>query len=276
METPGHGLHGNETTHPCQPRCSLSQWNNRLQRCARGSAITLSSWQRAVSFCSYDASGAPVAGAQAQEAAWVFFSASFSCTCGAGEDQLVGSTVVGHARVVVPAEDVGRFVQRMVADRPAALSVAIHLAYAGVDADAYCANQCCLTQVGAEAGPEVVVDVRSAMERPRVDREPMTDVAKETDHQSDDEDYDDDADHPGNFVPRAGRVELRRRHRLGIGRDRSVAALCRSGEGFGSRGRTRWLGHGSPIPLERPGKRVLSLTRPSTGRSRAAEKPASR
>src|SRR5215471_21087990 len=101
--------------------------------------------------------------------------------------------------LVVLAEDVRRPFQGMVANTPATLGVAVHLAHAGVDADAYRADKCGLTKVGAETGPEVVVDVRSTMKRPCVVGEPMADGGEEADHQRDHEGQDGDADHPADF-----------------------------------------------------------------------------
>ena len=58
------------------------------------------------------------------------------------------------------------------ADPPTPLRVTVHLAHAGVDADAHGADEGGLTEVGPEAGPEVVVQVRSAVQGPRVECEP--------------------------------------------------------------------------------------------------------
>ena len=83
------------------------------------------------------------------------------------------STVVRHRWVVMPTQDVRRPLERMVADPPAAFCVTIHLAHARIYAHAYGTDQGGLTKIRAETGPEVVIDIWSAVEGPRVQREPV-------------------------------------------------------------------------------------------------------
>src|SRR5580704_11561968 len=140
-----------------------------------------------------------------------------------GEDRLVRRTMIGHIGVMVPAEDVGRSLEGMVADPPTPLRVAVHLAHAGVDTDAHGADEGGLTEVGPEAGPEVVIQVRSAVQRPRVEREPVANGTDEGDQQRNEDDQEEYAAHPGGPVPRVVRRVGRRRG------DRRVAGLRRSG-----------------------------------------------
>ncbi len=84
------------------------------------------------------------------------------------------STTVWHIRVMVLAEDVRRSVQWVVADSPAAFGVTVHLPDASVDTDAYGADEGRFTEVRAETGPEVVVEVGATMENTGVDGKPMT------------------------------------------------------------------------------------------------------
>jgi hypothetical protein len=97
------------------------------------------------------------------------------------QDVLVRSTVVRHVGVVMLAKYVRRSVEGMVAYTPAALCVTVHLAHAGVNTDGYGADQCGLAKIGAETGPEVVIEIWSTMECSRVKREPMTKGTKERD-----------------------------------------------------------------------------------------------
>ena len=116
------------------------------------------------------------------------------------QDVLMRRTMVRHVWMVMPAQDIWRPIQGMVADTPAALCVTVHLAHAGVNTEGDGADQRGLTNVGAETGPEVVIEIWSAMERPRVEREPMTEGAEEADQKRDSKDQEDDADHPDEFV----------------------------------------------------------------------------
>lgn len=67
------------------------------------------------------------------------------------QDVLVRCPRTGHFGVVVPAQDVGRSFQRVVADSPASLCVAIDLTHAGVHTDSDCTNERGLAEVGTEA-----------------------------------------------------------------------------------------------------------------------------
>ena len=91
-----------------------------------------------------------------------------------GEDVLVRSAVVWHLWVVMPAQNVRRPLECMMADPPAALCVTIHLAQAGIQAHAYGTDQGGLTKIRAETGPKVVIDIWSAVEGSRVKCEPVT------------------------------------------------------------------------------------------------------
>ena len=82
--------------------------------------------------------------------------------------------MVRHFWVVMPTQDVGRPLECMVSDPPAAFRVAIDFAHAGIDAHAYGTDQGGLTKIRAETGPEVVIDIWSAVEGPGVQREPVT------------------------------------------------------------------------------------------------------
>ena len=94
------------------------------------------------------------------------------------------STVIWHIRVVMPAQDVGRPVEWMVADPPTTFCVTIHLPHACVDTEAYGADQSGLTKIRAETGPEVVIEIWTAVESPRMKREPMPQGADEADHRT--------------------------------------------------------------------------------------------
>jgi hypothetical protein len=76
--------------------------------------------------------------------------------------------------MVMTAQDVWRAVQRVVTDPPTPLGVAIDLTDSGVYPDTDRADESRLTQIGAEAGPEVVVKVRSSVENASVKRQPMS------------------------------------------------------------------------------------------------------
>ncbi len=76
--------------------------------------------------------------------------------------------VVRYVGVVMSAQDVRRTLERVVADPPAALRMTVHLADAGIDAHRHSADQRGLAKVGAEPRPEVVIDVGSPVEGPRV------------------------------------------------------------------------------------------------------------
>jgi hypothetical protein len=60
------------------------------------------------------------------------------------------------------------------ANPPTPFCVAINLANSGVDPNADCTDKSCLAEVGPEAGPEVIVNIRSSVERAGVKREPMS------------------------------------------------------------------------------------------------------
>ena len=89
------------------------------------------------------------------------------------EDVLVRSTLGRHIRVVLSAQDVWGALERVMADSPASLGVAIDLPDARIDPDAHRGNECSLTEVGTKARPEVVILVRPSMKSTRVKREPV-------------------------------------------------------------------------------------------------------
>src|SRR5271168_1470524 len=86
-----------------------------------------------------------------------------------------------HLRVVVPAQDKGGALQRVVPDPPTPSGVAVDLADAGIDPDPDGTYERRLTEIGTEAGPEVVVEIRSSVERARMQREPMSHRREERD-----------------------------------------------------------------------------------------------
>lgn len=90
------------------------------------------------------------------------------------EDVLVRSTPGGHTWVVVSAQDIRSSLQCVMANPPTPLRVAVHLANTRVHPDADGADERCLTQVGAEAGPEVVVQVGPSVKGSSVQRQPMS------------------------------------------------------------------------------------------------------
>ena len=110
---------------------------------------------------------------------------------------LVRCTAIWHIRVMVLAEDIGRPLEGMMADSPATLCVAVHLTHAGVDTHAHCTDQGGFSQVGAKPGPEVVIDIWSAMKSARVQREPMAETADEGNEERDDHDQEEYACEPG-------------------------------------------------------------------------------
>jgi hypothetical protein len=66
------------------------------------------------------------------------------------EDVSMRSPAVRHLGVVVSAQDVGSAFEGMMADAPATLGVAVHLAHPGINAEAHGADECCLAEVRSE------------------------------------------------------------------------------------------------------------------------------
>jgi len=91
----------------------------------------------------------------------------------------VRRTLRWNMRVMVFAEDVGGPVQGVMADPPTSLGVAVDLPDAGVYPDADGSDEGRFTEVGAEARPEVVVQVRPTVECAGVKRQPMSHNIKE-------------------------------------------------------------------------------------------------
>ena len=81
--------------------------------------------------------------------------------------------------MVVPAQNVRSAIEGMMPDPPTPFGVAIDFAHSGINPDSNCTYQGCLTDVGADSGPEVVVHVGSTMKRAAMDREPMSDDIEE-------------------------------------------------------------------------------------------------
>ena len=90
------------------------------------------------------------------------------------KDVLVRSTLSRYIRVVVPTQDIRSAVQWVMANPPTPLGVAIDLTDTGVHPDADRTDERRLTEVGTEAGPEVVVQIRPSMERSGVKCQPMS------------------------------------------------------------------------------------------------------
>jgi hypothetical protein len=170
------------------------------------------------------------------------------------------STVVRHIRVVMPAQDVGRSLEGMVADPPTALCVTVHLAYPGIHTHAYGADQSGLTEIRAKPGPEVVIEIWSAVEGARVQREPVPQGADKPDQERQSQDGHNQAHNPDDSVSRAVRRERRHRRRCGVASSRHPAtALGGRGRGLRSRG-VRCL---SQVPSD-PGPRIETEGRTST------------
>lgn len=73
----------------------------------------------------------------------------------------------------------------MMANPPATLGMAVDLPDPCVDADSDCADESRLAEVGSEARPEVVVQVRPTVERSRVKCQPVLDGAEERNEKDD-------------------------------------------------------------------------------------------
>ena len=128
------------------------------------------------------------------------------------KDEFVCGAVVRNFRVMVPTEDVGRPGEWMVADPPATLRMTVDLAHARIDADADGTDEGGFTKIRAESGPEVVIGVRSTVQGPSVEREPMAQGTDEGDQERQDQDQQDQAHQPHRSVPRAIRGKCRRRY----------------------------------------------------------------
>jgi hypothetical protein len=71
------------------------------------------------------------------------------------------------------------------ATSPAPLGVAVDLSSTCIDTDADRADQGCFAKVRTESGPEVVVEVRSSVKCPGMNRHPVSYGGKEGNDQSD-------------------------------------------------------------------------------------------
>ena len=84
-----------------------------------------------------------------------------------------------NLRVMVSAQDIGSAFQRVMANSPTPLGMAIDLTHARIHPDADCAYEGRLTEVGTKAGPEVVVQVRPSVERAGMQGQPMSYASEE-------------------------------------------------------------------------------------------------
>jgi hypothetical protein len=81
----------------------------------------------------------------------------------------------------------------MMTNPPTPLGMAVDLAGTGVYADADCTDECRFAEVRTEAGPKVVVQVRSTVECAGVKRKPMSydieegDEERNADHEKEEE-----------------------------------------------------------------------------------------
>src|ERR1035438_6076402 len=92
-------------------------------------------------------------------------------------------------RVVMFAQNVRSAVKGVMANPPTPLGVTVHLPYAGVHPNAHGTDECRLTEVGSESGPEVVIQVRPSVKCAGVQRKPVSNSIEE---HSDDYDPDDE------------------------------------------------------------------------------------
>jgi hypothetical protein len=97
------------------------------------------------------------------------------------KDVLMRCTGAGYIRVVVPTQDIGSAVQRIMTNPPTPLGVAVDLTDPRIYPDANCAYESRLTEVGTKAGPEVVIQVRPSVERAGMQRQPMSYASEERD-----------------------------------------------------------------------------------------------
>jgi hypothetical protein len=109
------------------------------------------------------------------------------------KDVLMRSTTGRYVRVVVSAQNIRSAFQRVMANPPTPLGVAIDLADTRVYPDADRADEGGLTEVGTKAGPEVVVQVRPTVECASVKRQPMSYGRKERNEKGN-SDHDDEED----------------------------------------------------------------------------------
>jgi hypothetical protein len=79
-----------------------------------------------------------------------------------------------NLRVMVSAQDIGSAFQRVMANSPTPLGMAIDLTDTRIYPNANCAYESRLTEVGTKARPEVVIQVRPSVERAGMQRQPMS------------------------------------------------------------------------------------------------------
>ena len=107
------------------------------------------------------------------------------------KDVHVRGASVRYVGVVVSAQDVRSAIERVMANSPTPLGVAIDLANARVHPDANRTYECRLTEVGTKTRPEVVIEIWPSMEGTGVKRYPMSYCTEERDEEgkSDDDKY---------------------------------------------------------------------------------------
>lgn len=156
----------------------------------------------------------------------------------------MGRTLGRHIRVVVPAQDVGSPFQRVMTNSPTPLGVAIDLPGGRVHPDADGAYERRLAKIRAESGPEVVIQVRAAVDRAGMERKPMPYRIEEGNEESDSrhhQDKDDSEYEPSDSGPFPG-VGLGPRPVAAAGYERGSRQCGRSGYYGGIRHRQPSLG----------------------------------
>src|ERR1700733_13251290 len=143
----------------------------------------------------------------------------------------MGGAAGRYVRVMVSAQNVWGALEDVMADPPTSLGVAIDLANTRVHPDADRGDQRRLSEVGAEARPEVVIEVRASMEGASVQREPMSNRIEERNEKGKSDDTKHQEEGKAN-LPHAVRMTLVRARR----RRATISLLSQGGS---SRGRPR-------------------------------------
>ena len=105
----------------------------------------------------------------------------------------MGGSLIGDVGVMMPAQDVRGAIERMMTDPPASLGVAVHLPEAGVHPQPDRTDEGGLSEVGAEARPEVVELVGSPMDRSGVKSHPVAEGSEEANEKGQPDDDEDPA-----------------------------------------------------------------------------------
>jgi hypothetical protein len=159
------------------------------------------------------------------------------------EDVLVRGPFGGYVWMVFLAQDVGSAFEGVMANPPTPFGVAVDFSDTGIDAEGHRRNEGHLTEIGAEARPEVVIEIGSTVKGSGVQRSPVSDSVEEGDdeRQADDAQHDDDDDDNSPD-------EIRRRNLAAGQRHCSVRRLCVCGV-WGGRGRrgSQMFGHGREL-----------------------------